>query len=297
MIFYNGSTGSLGFHFAGALTRSALAGAALHARLGDADGTRAELETAFAGRGWAALVQMAAKVSVPECERDAAAAHRTNVEETSTTVSAFLDWAASRRLDARVVYVSTGHVYAEMPGGRRAAESDATAPRSVYARTKLQAEARLTGLCEERRVPLWIARVFGLVAPRQPSHYVLPALIRRVQEQSVRGIPGLDYARDYLDARDVCDCLVRLAVAAPSAPVINVCSGHPVTIRELLAEVAGALRPGREREILDQATAAPGRPDDVAWIVGDPGRFIALFGREPRQVPLRQTVADAIHAL
>ena len=256
MIFYNGSTGSLGFHFAGALTRSALAGAAIHARLGDGDGTRSELEAAFAGSGPVALVQMAAKVSVPECERDAAAAQRTNVEETTATVRAFLDWAASRQLEARVVYVSTGHVYAEMPAGRRAKESDATAPRSVYARTKLQAEARLTGLCEERGTPFFIARVFGLLAPRQPPHYVLPALIRRVQERSVRGIPGLDYARDYLDARDVCDCLVRLAVAAPSAPVINVCSGHAVTIRELLADArAGKVR-GREQSVRSHTRAA-----------------------------------------
>jgi GDP-4-dehydro-6-deoxy-D-mannose reductase len=299
MIFYNGSTGSLGFYFAGALERQGLRGFALRSRLGDAEGTLRELRHAgaTAEEGDTALVQMAARVSVPECERDPEAAFRTNVEQTAATAGVFLDWAASRGLRPRVVYVSTGHVYAAQPQAKRATEVDPTAPRSVYARTKLQAESTLRMLCAERQAPLWIARVFGLLAPRQPPHYVLPSLIRRAREGSLRGIPGLDFRRDYLDARDVCDCLVHLALALPPSPatVLNVCSGRPVAIRDLLAEIAAALQPGREAELLQQATAAEGRPDDVPWIVGDPARFVALVGRDPQQRTLHRTVSDAVH--
>jgi nucleoside-diphosphate-sugar epimerase len=245
--------------------------------------------------GAAVLVQMASMVSIPQCERDPQAAHRVNVEDTQATVAAFIQWARERRLQARVIYVSTGHVYAAQLAGRRVAESDPTRPRSVYARTKLLAEERLSLLCADQGVPLWVARVFGLVAPRQPPHYVLPSLIRRAREGALQDIPGLEATRDYLDARDVCDCLVSLTSAPPSTQgAINVCSGRPTIIREMLAEVLRAVRPADAGALLERSTAAPGRADDVPWLVGDPGKFIGISGHQPQRISLHRTVTDAI---
>src|SRR5439155_15956129 len=130
-------------------------------------------------------------------------------------------------LAPRVVYVSSGHVYAAAQPGIRLTEHHPVAPRTVYARTKLAAEQALAERARARGCALIIARVFGLIAPRQPAHYVLPGLIRRVSEGRLEGVPGLSYYRDYLDSRDVCDVLIALAAQAGAEPtVVNVCSGR-----------------------------------------------------------------------
>lgn len=298
MILYNGATGGLGRHLAPALDRSGQRFHALRARLED----RASLTTELEGLrpdGSVTFLHLAARVSVPACEADPDAARLINVDAAKSTVEAVIHWAAAQDIVPNVLLVSTGHVYRAKPRPRRLIESDAVGPRSVYAQTKLAAEETLAALTAHTGAPFMVARVFGLLAPGQPRHYVLPGLIERARSGDVRAIPGLDFARDYLDARDVCDNLLALA-AVPwperGQHVVNVCSGVPVTIRELLEAVRVIIDddapPGRAWV----PTSGPGRPDDVDWLVGDPTRFRLLTGKEPRRLSLHQTVADAVRA-
>jgi nucleoside-diphosphate-sugar epimerase len=294
MILYNGATGSLGRYFAS----EAPSAAALKSRLEDRAGTRDELRAVLSGaRGQGVtLVQMAAMVSVPACERDPAAAERTNVTEAVSTVCDFIAAARSVGASPRILYVSTGHVYGAQPPGVRIAEDAPLAPRSVYARTKLAAERELARAAGEAAAPLVVARVFGLIAPTQPPHYVLPALIRRVCDRQLVGVPGLACVRDYLDARDVCRLLSRLcddALASSLPAVVNVCSGTGVTIRSLLEEILRVAEPASFGERAKELTEAPGRADDVPSIVGDPSRLEALLGEPLRRIPLAQTVSEA----
>lgn len=286
MIVFTGATGSLGRWLAPELDRAGLASAPLRARLHDREGLREELGRHRAA-GDAVLLHLAAMVSVPGCERDPELAFQTNVSFARTAVEDFLDWAQQQGVPGRVLLVGTGHVYAELAEPGRLREDSPVGPRSVYARTKLQAEEAIQSLCRARGAPAATARVFGLLSPGQPENYLLPGLLRRVRGGQVEGIPGLDAARDYLDARDACRDLVELSRLPAPPPVVNVCSGKGVRIRAVLAEVARAL----SREV--RPTAAPGRPDDIPWLVGDPGLLERLLGPRPRR-PLEETVADAL---
>jgi nucleoside-diphosphate-sugar epimerase len=171
LILYNGQTGSLGRYFADAVPANSDKLVALKARLEDRAALRAELMQLQVSRGEeVSLVQMAARVSVPACEADPEGTHKTNVMDTMATVSDFLDWAKLKGVEARVLFVSTGHVYAA--SSEALTEESPLGPRSVYAKSKLAAENALRGICD-KRASLIIARVFGLVAPEQPGHYVL----------------------------------------------------------------------------------------------------------------------------
>ena len=287
MILYNGQSGSLGQYFGAALAERGLPATALRARLEDRASLRQELRRLLEGVERVTLVPMAALVSVPACERDRVLAERTNVTDLVATVGDFLDAAGER---GSVLYVSTGHVYAEH--SRAIDEEGKLGPRSVYAETKLAAERALAELCGSD-VPLAVARVFGLVAPRQPPHYVLPAMIQRVRERRLDGIPGLDYRRDYLDARDVSRILASLA-ARRHAGTFNVCSGEAVSIRQLIEEVLRTVEPVRWQELAATLVPAPARADDVPSIVGNPARLVAALGEAARQIALSQTVADAV---
>jgi nucleoside-diphosphate-sugar epimerase len=293
VILYNGASGGLGRYLAAPLSRLEEPSHALTPRLEDQSGLVAELSQ-LDPRGAVTFIHLAARVSVPACESDPSGAYNTNVLLARATVATVLDWASQHGASARVIYVSSGHVYAPQPDGSRVAEDAPTLPRSVYAQTKRAAEEELLSLASTRGVPFLAARVFGLLAPRQAPNYVLPGLIERAKRGHLDGIPGLDFARDYLDARDVCENLLLLAsVAWPASTVVNVCSGVPVTIRELLWVVLNEVVGNRADDIARSVTGAPGRPDDIRWLVGDPSRFISLTDNPPQRVPLARTVADA----
>ncbi len=297
VVLYNGATGSLGRHMVGALRAAGLNGVPLASRLEDELGFKEELHRTAAQE--AILIHLAARVSVPACEADPAGAHEVNVVRAAAVLDQTIAWAQSLEIHLRVVYVSSGHVYETPEFGARLREDAPTAPRSVYATTKLAGEAAFRERATAAGLTLRIARVFGLLAPGQPVHYVLPALIARVREQRVNAIRGLDMVRDYLDARDVCRDLLVLAltplpVDGAGTEVVNICSGDPTTIRELLAEVLAAHGDPRAVETSGAATAASGRPDDVAWLVGDPSLFIATTGVDPRSIPLAMSVRDAV---
>jgi nucleoside-diphosphate-sugar epimerase len=310
MIFYNGATGGLGSYLGPALARRQLTGVAIAARLEDTGGLEQELDRhapEIAGRDSPVVwIQLAARVSVPACEAEPAAAFKTNVTDVLASVRRFAQWAHAHSCRPHLLYVSSGHVYAELPAGQRASESHPVRPRSVYATSKLRAEEELAALARTGACTLIIARVFGLLAPRQPSNYLLPGLIRRVRQRDLAGIPGLDYARDYLDARDVCEHLLALAPRALAGEegqgmerreleveTINVCSGQPITPRALIERVIGMAAPDERDALLSRLSAAPGRADDVPWIVGDPAQLSRRVG-EPQLRPIDETIADAL---
>ena len=300
-VFYNGSTGSLGQYFGASLVKLGIEGQALRSRLDDTNALIRELalnpesilpnEPVF-------LVQMAALVSVTACEEDSAKAFKTNVTDTLETARTFVRLA--KQLDAApvVVYVSTGHVYKAPSERKPVTEEHELAPRSVYARTKLEAEERLKELADQLDFRLLIGRVFGLIAPRQPSHYVLPGLIRRVQTATLANIPGLEYCRDYLDSRDVCDALAQLCTMPASklvfVGVINICSGKEISIRRLMEEIILVVQPDNQQEMLSRLSPGIGRPDDIPWLVGNCDRFQALTGRRPQRISISQTIREAL---
>lgn len=300
-VLYNGSTGSLGKYFAASRVKLGIEGQVLRSRLEDQPALARELESAretVSPRMPVFLVQMAALVSVKACEEDPSKAFKTNVTDTIETVRTFVRWARQLSATPVVVYVSTGHVYKAPSERQPVTEDHEVAPRSVYAKTKLETEEKLAELADQLDIRLLIGRVFGLIAPRQPSHYVLPGLIQRVQTGALADIPGLEHYRDYLDSRDVCDALARLCILAASETipfrVVNICSGKEVSIRSLVEEILLAMQPHGKQELLSRLSAGPGRPDDIPWLVGSCARFEALTGTKAQQISLAQTVREAV---
>jgi len=297
-ILYNGASGGLGRYLGPALAKAEVPSHALAARLEDGEGLRRELEH-MGEHSSMTFIHLAGLVPVAICEADPERAHHVNVVLARQAAGAVTAWADQRDVRLRLIYVSSGHVYAPAAVGSRLREDAATGPRSVYARTKLEAEQQLAALCAEAGIPFLAARVFGLVGPSQAPQYVLPGLIDRVRRGAVNGIPGLDYSRDYLDTRDVAEALVALSACewAEATDVVNVCSGTPVTIRELLSLVIESMAAAGVRIDTAEATAAPGRTGDANWLVGDPSRFCAVTGHHPQTISLRQTVTDAVAAV
>lgn len=302
-VFFNGGSGSLGRYMPEGAKRLGIHAHPLTSRLEDTSGLTAELASRLPDLypgGTATLLQLAAFVSVPDCEKDPARARKINVVDTVATVETFIIAARRDKLIPRIIFVSTGHIYAPKAG--RLSETDTLKPRSVYASTKLEAEGELSRLCARMNTPLTIARVFGLIAPVQPAHYVLQSVIRRAREKNLTSVPGLSNLRDYLDSRDVCVTLLRLAEigsnAASSggtaAEILNVCSGEGVEIAYLLETALSIIHPKEFELLCETITEGPARADDIPEIIGDPTKVEKILGRNPKNISIEQTVRDAI---
>lgn len=303
-VVFNGATGGLGQHLRAALVVDGLSATQLGSRLGDAGGLTDELgRLHIEGGSSLVLIQSAGMVSVGECEENPTRAFDVNVTRTTDTARDFVEWSIDRNIAPGIVFVSSGHVYAPPEPGERLAESSPTQPGSVYAQTKLEAESRMLDIAGVYGIGLAIGRVFGMIGPDQRPHYLLPGLIRRIRDHDLSEIPGLDHVRDYLDARDISRHLASLASLASDnqnrSVIVNSCGGEPIRIGDLLDQLL-EIHFVADREALDEArntvSAAPGRPSDVPWSVGDPSLLSQLVPGPIRAIPIEDTLTDALAA-
>jgi nucleoside-diphosphate-sugar epimerase len=299
-VVFNGASGGLGRHLRAALVNQGLPTAHLGSRLGDSVGLTDELEhLPIEPDSPVVFIQSAGMVSVGECERNPAQAFDVNVTRTIDTARDFVEWAIDRSHPPGIVFVSSGHVYAPPERGEPLSESSPTGPRSVYAETKLEGEVRMIALAEGFGVDLAVGRVFGMIGPDQRPHYLVPGLIRRAHDGDLSAVPGLDYVRDYLDTRDVSRHLASLASMTPGhqgATVVNICSGEETRIGDLLDQLLALVHEGDPdslRQARNRVNAAPGRPSDVEWSVGDPSLLASLTSGPIQTISIEESLSAA----
>ncbi|MBV8223322.1 MAG: GDP-mannose 4,6-dehydratase, partial [Candidatus Eremiobacteraeota bacterium] len=98
---------------------------------------------------------------------------------------------------------------------------------------------------------------------------------------------NLSAQRDFLDVRDVVAAYRLLAARGSSGTVYNVCSGHAVSMREIVEELTRLA--GRPIELRQD----PGRmrPVDTPVVVGDPALLQSTTQWQPA-IPLLRTLRD-----
>lgn len=184
-----------------------------------------------------------------------------------------LDLVARTSPGARVVVLSSAHVYGTSGAAEALREERALAPAGAYGRSKVDVEA----IAREHSGHLAIvtARAFHLIGPGMPAGLLVPDLLAALRADvdpiSMRGADGV---RDFLDVRDGARALVDLAVGTFEAPtVVNVCSGRGTRVSDVARGLIA--RSGRSRGL----RFAPGAP---LPLVGSNERLRRLVRFEPR---------------
>ena len=94
---------------------------------------------------------------------------------------------------------------------------------------------QLEYLKSEKPFSLTWARLFYLYGEGQAENSLLPLLKKSVEQgDKVFNMSGGEQVRDYLPIVDVAKYLVLLATSNDDYGVVNVCSGKPVTVRDLV---------------------------------------------------------------
>lgn len=218
-----------------------------------------------------ACYHLAAIASVERCTQDWNGTHRVNLSATIRLLE------AARERAIPVVYASSAAVYGHA-GAARLEEAAPTRPLSAYGADKLGCEqhARVAG--HVHGLPTAGLRFFNVFGPGQdpasPYSGVISIFCDRLRRGEAIDIFGDGtQTRDFIFVGDVVRALVAaMRAASPAAPVLNVCTGRGVSVRELaemIAELTGAPLVVRQR--------SP-RSGEIAHSVGSPDRVRAELG-------------------
>jgi GDP-4-dehydro-6-deoxy-D-mannose reductase len=241
-----------------------------------------------------AVVHLAAVASNPEAFADPGLAWSVNTAGTARLAEALVRHREKTGVEGRLV-VSSGEVYG--PGTRAARrETDAVAPATPYAASKVGAE--LAGLEVWRRtgLPVIVTRSFTHTGPGQDGRFVLPSFVARLRAARATGerrvrTGNLDPVRDLLDVRDVVEAYLLLLRSGEPGEIYNVSRGEGTSVGELFRMLAELIGIPAEPEP-DPALA---RRNDIPHLVGDSTKLRRATGWAPART-LQETLRGLVDA-
>ncbi len=160
---------------------------------------------------------------------------------------------------------------------RPLAECHPARPTRLYAATKLALATVLDRLRDTTGISSTWARLFYAYGPREDERRLIPSVLRSLLSNAPARVTQGDQVRDYLHVADVAAALAALAESPVEGPV-NVGSGKPLSVRELVLEAARAV----SRENLVMFGAVPADPRDPPYVCADNRRLVEEVGFAPR---------------
>jgi nucleoside-diphosphate-sugar epimerase len=136
-------------------------------------------------------------------------------------------------------------------------------PSTPYAQAKVDAFNALSVALPRHGVAFAWCRLFYLYGEGEDSRRLVSYVRARLQAGEPAELSSGSQVRDFLDVREAARMIVDVALGSQEGPV-NICSGKPVTVRELAERIADDF--GR-RDLL-RFGARPDNPVDPACVVG-----------------------------
>lgn len=210
-----------------------------------------------AAQGCAAIFHCAAMVGMEAYSKQPA-----KTMETEEVGLRHVCHAALEGKDVRVVYASSSAVYGRAGGTVGLREDQPVAPVSNYGIAKRFNEVYLASEFVERGLRSAALRIFNMYGPGQDERLVIPRFIRSALAGSDLVIYGDgSQTRDFVYVDDVVEAMLASAALATGCDIVNVCSGHEVSVRDLAASIirlAGSRskidfrEPPAERDLFEQ---------------------------------------------
>jgi nucleoside-diphosphate-sugar epimerase len=146
---------------------------------------------------------------------------------------------------------------------------------TIYAAAKAAQHSLAMGLAD-RSVTAVCAHVFYLYGPWEDPRRVIPTVTRALLRGESIDVSSGSQSRDYLHVADIADAFCSLADSDVTGPV-DVCTGSPVTLRDVFAEIGRATNAAE----LIHIGALPDSESSGWPTTGDPTALLAT-GWRPR---------------
>jgi GDP-4-dehydro-6-deoxy-D-mannose reductase len=244
---------------------------------------------------WDAVVHLAAVSWVTVAERNPGRAWNENAGGTARLLRVLGDAKRVGDIDPLVLVVSSVEVYGPGPDAPRR-ETDAVAPISAYAASKVGAEVAAFGEWRRAGLRVVVVRPSPHTGHGQSERALVPRYARRVVTARRARAPAiatglLDGVRDILHVADVVDAYARLLTAGVPGEAYNVSSGEGVGLKDVVVRLCAL---AGWQPILE-VDAADVRPDAVPHLVGDGTKLRTATGWAPRRT-LDETLQDVLDA-
>jgi len=165
-----------------------------------------------------------------------------------------------------------------------------TVPKTLYGAAKNALHEVAAAYAKQAGFSLAWGRIFLPYGPGEPPTRLVPSTITALlSKQPVRVSHGAQY-RDFLHVSDCADALAALA-ASEVTGAVNIGSGEPHTIREMVETLAAIACPGESAKIEFGAVAVA--DDDPPLLVADTSRLRKELHWQPT-IPLAQGLAAAV---
>ena len=174
------------------------------------------------------------------------------------------------------------------PSDELLTEQSPLGPRTLYAAAKLSLRMLAAQLAADAGASLAWARIFHLYGPNEREQRLVPAVIRTLLDGREFLATAGTQERDYLHVADVASALSALLEEGRDG-AFNVCSGIPVTVREVVATIAEIV--GQPNGVRFGAIGA--RKWDPPFLCGDNSLLVKETGWSPSR-SLRNGLEDAV---
>jgi nucleoside-diphosphate-sugar epimerase len=208
-------------------------------------------------------------------------------------VERLLEATAAMSRQPYIIQIGSIHEYGPAPYGTSIDETVTPGPATPYAQTKLLGARAVLDATRGGRADGVVLRVVNVCGPHTTPASFLGAVLEKLRDMNPGDAVELDIAearRDYVDARDVADAVVRAADARVAGRVINIGRGTAVDMRELVALLVAAagLPP-------DAVRVRKGRVESYSrgngWTQADVRLAGELLGWSPR-ISLRDSLRE-----
>ena len=238
------------------------------------------------------VLHLAALSSVHASWRDPAACFATNVLGLGNLLEALRE----ASLQPRVLVVGSADEYGAVAAEELPLGEDAPPrPRSPYAASKVAQGYLARRYARTFDMDVVCTRTFPHTGPGRGELFAESSFARQIAEIEAGVAPAvvragnLDAVRDFSDVRDVVRAYWSLLERGEPGGTYNVCSGHGVSLHEILDTLLELSGTDVAREVDRERL----RPADLPALIGDPGRLRAATGWTP-EIPLRETLRDLL---
>lgn len=175
------------------------------------------------------------------------------------------------------VHVGSCFEYGSRPGP--ISEEAVLAPTALYGATKAAATLLLIDRGCALRVPLVIARPFGMWGPGEAAHRLVPQIIAACTGRTSLKLTRCEVVRDYTYVEDMAANILALALTlrVPPGTIVNIGTGQGILLRDFVLSIARLL----DGEGLMQFGALPYRVTEMQSLVADVTRMRELLGSGP----------------
>jgi nucleoside-diphosphate-sugar epimerase len=183
----------------------------------------------------------------------------------------------------KVLIASSANVYGNVTGDA-IDESFPLALVNHYAASKASMEALVRTWFD--RLPILIVRPFNYTGRGQTSNFLVPKIVEHFARRAKTiELGNIDVARAFSDVRYVADAYEALLESDATGEVVNVCTGTPYTLRDILAKASELT--GHQLEV--RVNPAFVRQTDVKVLAGSRAKLNSL-APNVESIPFTETL-------